>query len=239
MGFRRRSGTRSQPLPQRPPSCGRSPCWPCSFQTWSFLSSGAGRKTALPGWCVPSFDALAGWRSDSKLGDTGFVNGSEHRVVVRRCFRDRLDDIPVLDHLALFPPEDIDDGFAARTVRQAAPVAVEDDVITVREDALDLAMRVRMIGQNPGDELAYALHAVLDEGIMLAIPAAGIDSERVLNVAFKERLLVEGDGIGFVRFRHGRSFQGAAASSRSRPRDGQSGPPRCRVRNGRRRGHGF
>jgi hypothetical protein len=75
-------------------------------------------------------------------------------------------------------------------------LAVEDDVVAVREDALDLAVRVRMIGEDPGDELAQALHTVLNERIVLAIAAAGIEPERVLNVAFKDRFLVEGDGIG-------------------------------------------
>src|SRR5271163_4251717 len=55
------------------------------------------------------------------------VTGSEHRVVVRRRLRDRLDDIPVLDHLAVFAPVDVNNSFAARTVRQAMPMAVEDD----------------------------------------------------------------------------------------------------------------
>ena len=81
-------------------------------------------------------------------------------------------------------------------------MAVEDDVVAVREDAPDLAVRLRMIGAKPGDELAEALHAVLNERIVLDIAASGIEPERVLNVAFKDRFIVEGDGIGFVRFRH-------------------------------------
>src|SRR5271155_5396519 len=97
---------------------------------------------------------------DARIAATAVVSGSEHRVVVRSRFRDRLDDIPVLDHLAVFTPVDVNDGFAARTVRQAVPMAVEDDVIPVREDALDLAMRAPMIGQHPGDELAEPFHAV-------------------------------------------------------------------------------
>jgi hypothetical protein len=35
-----------------------------------------------------------------------------------------------------------------------------------------------------------------------------MDAERVLDVAFKDRLLVEGHGVGLVRFGHGPSFQG-------------------------------
>jgi hypothetical protein len=68
-------------------------------------------------------------------------------------------------------------------------MAVEDYVIPVREDALDLAMRVWMIGHEPSDELAEPFHAVLDERIVLAIDGSGIHAERVLNVAFKDRLL--------------------------------------------------
>ena len=95
----------------------------------------------------------------------------------------------MLDHLAVFRPVNVNDGFATRTVRQAVPMAVEDDVIPVREDALDLAMRVRMIGHEPSDELAEPFYAVLDERIMLAIDGSRINAERVLN-AFKDRLLV-------------------------------------------------
>jgi hypothetical protein len=152
---------------------------------------------------------------DSRIAAAFDVSGSEHRVVVRRRFRDRLDHIPVLDHLAAFQPEDINDGFAARIVRQAVSMAVEDDVIAVREDALDLAVRVRMIGQDPGEELAKPFHA--DERIVLAIRLACVDPERVLIVAFKERFLVEGDGVCLIRFRHCRSFpaglEAAVASS--------------------------
>src|ERR1700733_12615407 len=139
---------------------------------------------------------------------TVVVSGSEHRVVVRSRLRDRLDDIPVLDHLAVFRPVNVNDGFAARTVRQAVPMAVENDVIPVREDALDLAMRVRTIGLHPGDELAEPFHAVLDERIVLAVRRSAIDAECVLNVAFKDRLRVEGHCVGLVRFEHGPSFQG-------------------------------
>ena len=39
---------------------------------------------------------------------------------------DWLDDIPVLDHLAVFRPVNVNDGFAARIVRQAVPMAVDD-----------------------------------------------------------------------------------------------------------------
>jgi hypothetical protein len=86
----------------------------------------------------------------------------------------------VLDHLAVFPPEDVNDRFAAGIVRKAVSVAVEDDVISVREDP-DLAMRIRMIGHDPGDELADAFHTVLDERIVLAIGASGIGPERVFH----------------------------------------------------------
>jgi hypothetical protein len=44
----------------------------------------------------------------------------------------------------------------------------------------------------PSDELAEPFHAVLDERIVLAIDGSGIHAERVLNVAFKDRLFVEG-----------------------------------------------
>ena len=63
---------------------------------------------------------------------------------------------------------------AARIIRQAMPVAVQDDIVAVCEHTLDLAMCVRMIGRDPGDELPHALHAVFDERVVLAIGGAGI-----------------------------------------------------------------
>jgi hypothetical protein len=79
-------------------------------------------------------------------------------------------------------------------------MAVEDDVVPVREDSLDLARRVRTTGHHSGDEPPQPFHAVLDEGVMLAIESPDIPAERGLNVAFEDRLLVEGRGVGFVRF---------------------------------------
>src|ERR1700735_5461598 len=92
-------------------------------------------------------------------------------------------------------------------------MAVEDYVIPVREDALDLATRIWMIGHEPSDELVEPFHAVLDEGIVVAIDSSGIHAERVLNVAFKDRLLVKGHCVGLVRFGHGPSFQGALSAA--------------------------
>ena len=83
---------------------------------------------------------IFGWRKLRDYSGAKLRCAGEHRVVVRRRFRDRLDHIPVLDHLAVFQPVDVHYGFAARTVRQAVPLAVEDDVVAVREDASDLAV---------------------------------------------------------------------------------------------------
>jgi hypothetical protein len=78
-------------------------------------------------------------------------------------------------------------------------------------------MCIRTIGAHPGDELAQAVSAVLDERIVLAIGASGIGLERVLNLSLKDRLLVEGDGVRLIRFGHCRSFvagsEAAVASS--------------------------
>jgi hypothetical protein len=65
-----------------------------------------------------------------------------------------------------------------------------------------------MTGHELSDELAEPFHAVPDERVVLAIDGSGIHAERVLNVAFKDRLLVEGHCVGLVRFGHGPSFQG-------------------------------
>src|SRR5271154_6757413 len=77
-------------------------------------------------------------------------------------------------------------------------MAVEDDVVPIRENALDLAMRVRMIGLDRGDELAEPFHAVLDKRVVLAIDGSCIDPESVLNVAFKYQHLVEGHCVALL-----------------------------------------
>jgi hypothetical protein len=77
-------------------------------------------------------------------------------------------------------------------------MAVEDDVIPVREDALDLAMCVRTIGLEHSDELAEPVHAVPDERIVLAIGGSTIEAERVLNGAVAELVGIDGGVVSGV-----------------------------------------
>src|ERR1700730_5319555 len=74
----------------------------------------------------------------------------------------------MLHQLTVFQAEDFRDRFAARIIRRSVPVAVKDDVVAVRENALDLGMRVRMGGRDPGDEFPYAFHSVFNERVVLS-----------------------------------------------------------------------
>jgi hypothetical protein len=77
---------------------------------------------------------FGGWRR--RFATMLIVNGSEHRVVVRSRLGNWPNNIPVLDHLPVFGPVNVNDGFAVRTVRQAVPMAVEDDVVPVEKTRL-------------------------------------------------------------------------------------------------------
>src|SRR5580698_5487911 len=66
----------------------------------------------------------------------------KHSVGVGGFFRNILHDIPMLDDLAVFQLEDIDDGPAAASFLAHA-VNVQDDVIAIGEYAFDLAVGVR------------------------------------------------------------------------------------------------
>ena len=97
----------------------------------------------------------------------------EDRVVVRGGFWNRLDDVPMFHNLAVFQPEDINDG-VARVANQAYPMAVQNDEIAVCKRALDFAMRIRMIVANPLGELAKSLLAVFDEQVVLPVVFATV-----------------------------------------------------------------
>jgi len=74
----------------------------------------------------------------------GFVivarSPAPHRRFVERRAWHRLNDVPVLDDLAVLQLEDVDDGVAAGAGLPDR-VDVEDDVVAVGEHALDLAAR--------------------------------------------------------------------------------------------------
>jgi hypothetical protein len=79
-------------------------------------------------------------------------------------------------------------------------VAVKDDVVAVRKNPLDLAMRIRMVGYDPVGEFPYTFNSVFDERVVLTIAWAGVGVERIVYIALHQSLLVEGDGIDFIGF---------------------------------------
>src|SRR6516162_214175 len=65
----------------------------------------------------------------------------KHRVGIGGLFGDFLTYVPVLDHLAVFQTENVDDGVAAAAGRRHV-VDVQDHIIAVGKDALDIAVIV-------------------------------------------------------------------------------------------------
>src|SRR5262249_2843126 len=114
----------------------------------------------------------------------------EHAVVVGDFLRDRLDHVPILDHLAVLELENVYDGVAARA-RLAHGMDMDDDVIAVGEDALDLAAVVRELVLQEGDEALEAFPAVGRQRIVLGIAGAEI-LRGFLEVLLVERSVVEG-----------------------------------------------
>src|ERR1700730_4003219 len=114
----------------------------------------------------------------------------EHAVVVGGFLRDRLDHVPMLDHLAVLELENVDDGVAARA-RLAHGMEMDDDVIAVGEDALDLAAVVRELVLQEGDEALEAFPAVGGQRIVLGIASTEI-LRGFLEVLLVDRGVVEG-----------------------------------------------
>src|SRR5687768_3347760 len=94
-----------------------------------------------------------------RLAVIAWARSSEHAVLVRRLRRDVLDDVPMLDDLAVLDAENVDDRAAGRAV-PARRVHVQHDEITFGEDALDLAALIRKAHLEKIDERSQTLGAV-------------------------------------------------------------------------------
>src|SRR5437667_345119 len=87
---------------------------------------------------VPRLPPLSGTRA--AYNDSRWLWPSEHTVRVGSFFGDGLDDVPVLDDLAVLELEDVDDGVTARA-RLPDGMDMDDDVVALGEHALDFAAR--------------------------------------------------------------------------------------------------
>src|SRR4051812_1774563 len=94
--------------------------------------------------------------------------GLEHSVIVLCRLGDRLNDIPVLNHLAVVQAEDVDDGKAA-CAGFTHRIHVHDDKIPVGEDALDLTLVVRELLFEKTDKALQTFGPVLRSGIVLPV----------------------------------------------------------------------
>ena len=84
------------------------------------------------------------WYTDATDTPAANTNWSKHAVAVGGRLRDLLNDVPVLDHLAILKPVDIDNRKTTRA-RLAHGMIMDDHVIAVSEDVLDLAATVRKL----------------------------------------------------------------------------------------------
>src|SRR5215813_2638544 len=83
----------------------------------------------------------------------------KHCVGIGGLFGDFLTHVPVLDHLAVFQTENVDDGAAAATGRRHV-VDVQDYVVAVGKDALDLAVIVGKFLAQIGKERLQSLRSI-------------------------------------------------------------------------------
>src|SRR5580692_10475202 len=90
---------------------------------------------------------------------------------MRHAVRDGLNDIPVLDDLAVFEAEDVDAGFTV--LRRAIEAAHMDrNHVALDEDPTDLHPEVRITVLEAGKELAQALGPIAGSWIVLDIAGA-------------------------------------------------------------------
>ena len=107
----------------------------------------------------------------------------------------------MLYNLAVLQPEQVHHG-VARFTGDANPVAVQDDKVSIREDALDLHVGLGEVGSDPAGKFGDTLPAVLDQGIMLRVGLATLLCNSARGVKFVQQLLVECDHSLLVLFRH-------------------------------------
>ena len=116
---------------------------------------------------------------------------SEHGVRVGRFRRHPLEDIPVLDDLAVsIETEDVD----ARPLTVIRPVllAVEHHVVPFREDPPELDTLPRVLLSHSLEVLDERFLAVRDHGIVLGVGLARVEPYRFLGPALVEHQVVEG-----------------------------------------------
>ena len=95
----------------------------------------------------------------------------KHRVGIGGLLGNFLSHVPVLDHLAVFQPEDVDDGVAAAAGCRHV-VDVQDHIVAVGKHPLDLAVVVRKFLMQKGEERFEPLGSVRGARIVLDIAGA-------------------------------------------------------------------
>ena len=102
---------------------------------------------------------------------------SEHPVGIGGLFRNLLDHVPVLVDLAVLEPEYLDD-CAPSHIGGTYGMNMENDIVTIRQDPLDLASGFRKIRFEEFDEGLEPLRAVCHQWIVLFVSVPHIFSRR-------------------------------------------------------------
>src|SRR6218665_1254520 len=140
----------------------------------------------------------AAWPHSKGPGARPQPKRSEHRIGVGRGLWNRLDGIPVLDDLAVFQPEDVDDGVSAGAWLPHR-MDMQDHEVAIDQRPLDLAVRLRIFLTQETDELAETIRAVRRIGVVLDV-AITDELERSLRILLVQARLIEAEAGLPIRF---------------------------------------
>src|SRR5215213_9551736 len=132
---------------------------------------------------------------------------SEHGVVVRRALRYGLQDIPVLDDLAVLQAEEVRRGGAA-VFGRGLYQAVRHDYVALGDGAFDVEAQLGELLHVALYELDKGLEAVWCLGVVLDVVRSAILFHRLGGLPVVERQVVVGEHrlLVLLGARHGSSF---------------------------------
>lgn len=130
-------------------------------------------------------------------GANGRGAGSKHAVAAGGFFRNRLNNIPVLNDLVLRIEAENIDNRPGDARLAAGGRNVQNDIVAVDNHPFNLAVRVGEFLFQKGDELTKAFRPILRARIMLDIllPEVGFCGIKVFIV---QRLIIKSDDVFFV-----------------------------------------
>jgi hypothetical protein len=142
---------------------------------------------------------------------------SEHGVIVRRGLRYGLQDVPVLDNLAVLQAEEVRRRGAA-VFGRGLQQAVRHNHVALGDSALDVEAHLRELLREAQDELDERLEAVGRLGVVLYVMRSAILLRRLGGLPIVERHVVVGEHRLLVLLGVDYEFSLVAASPRTCPR---------------------